>query len=66
MIVSTILNLIVVPAMYLVIDDLGVRLAAFGRRFGGHSQLATAGAPASALQLNGATDDREHSVSGRK
>ncbi len=35
MLVSTVLNLIVVPAMYIVIDDLGVRLAKLGARFSG-------------------------------
>jgi HAE1 family hydrophobic/amphiphilic exporter-1 len=66
MIVSTVLNLIVVPAMYLIIDEIGARLAAFGRRLGGHAQLATAGAPGRALQPGAAADDREHSLSGRK
>jgi HAE1 family hydrophobic/amphiphilic exporter-1 len=66
MIVSTVLNLIVVPAMYLIIDELGARLAAFGRRGGGHGLLATAGAPGPVLPPNTVAEDREHSVSGRK
>jgi HAE1 family hydrophobic/amphiphilic exporter-1 len=66
MIVSTVLNLIVVPAMYLIIDEIGARLAAFGRSLGGNAQLAPAGAPGRALQTGAAADDREHSVSGRR
>jgi HAE1 family hydrophobic/amphiphilic exporter-1 len=65
MIVSTVLNLIVVPAMYLIIDEIGARLGAFGRRLGGHAQLATAGAPGNVLPPEVAAD-REHSLSGRK
>jgi HAE1 family hydrophobic/amphiphilic exporter-1 len=67
MIVSTVLNLIVVPAMYLIIDEIGARLAALWQRpLGGHAQLATAGASGDALQPGAPADDREHSVSGRK
>ncbi len=66
MIVSTVLNLIVVPAMYLIIDEIGARLVAFGRRLDGHAQLATAVGPSSALESAASTDDREHSVSGRR
>jgi HAE1 family hydrophobic/amphiphilic exporter-1 len=66
MIVSTVLNLIVVPAMYLIIDEIGARLAAFAQRLGGHAQVATAGgAPARALGPASAVDDREHTMSGR-
>jgi len=66
MIVSTVLNLIVVPAMYLIIDEIGARLSTFGRRLGGHPKLATAGALGHALELGAPADDREPSVSGRK
>jgi HAE1 family hydrophobic/amphiphilic exporter-1 len=38
MIVSTILNLIVVPAMYLILDEVGARLTAFVRRVGGDAR----------------------------
>jgi glucose uptake protein GlcU len=62
MIVSTILNLIVVPSMYLIVDEIGARLAAFGRSLGGHTKLATAGAPGRALQPGAPVDEREHSV----
>jgi HAE1 family hydrophobic/amphiphilic exporter-1 len=65
MIVSTVLNLIVVPAMYLIIDELGARLGRFGRRLGGHPEMATAGAPAHVAAVNGAVVDREHPVRGR-
>jgi HAE1 family hydrophobic/amphiphilic exporter-1 len=66
MIVSTFLNLIVVPAMYLIIDEIGARLAAFGRSLDGTAKLATAGAPGRELRPGAATDDREHSLSGRR
>jgi HAE1 family hydrophobic/amphiphilic exporter-1 len=66
MIVSTVLNLIVVPAMYLIIDEIGARLAAFGRRSGDNAKLATDGAPAYTLQSGAPADDREHTVSARK
>lgn len=66
MIVSTILNLIVVPAMYLVIDEIGARLAALWRSPAGDAKLATAGAPGHVLQSGDGGDDRELSVSGRK
>jgi HAE1 family hydrophobic/amphiphilic exporter-1 len=66
MIVSTILNLIVVPAMYLVIDEIGERLASLWRSPGGNAKLATAGAPGHVLQLGDGGDDRELSVSGHK
>jgi HAE1 family hydrophobic/amphiphilic exporter-1 len=65
MIVSTILNLIVVPAMYLIIDEIGARLAKFGRPFIGQAQLATAGGPDHASQPAAAAEGREHSLSGR-
>jgi len=65
MIVSTVLNLIVVPAMYLIIDEIGARLGRFGRRLGGHPEMATAGAPAHVAAVNGAAVDREHPVRGR-
>jgi HAE1 family hydrophobic/amphiphilic exporter-1 len=42
MIVSTALNLVVVPAMYIVIEELGAKLASFGRRaFGGAAARPT-------------------------
>jgi HAE1 family hydrophobic/amphiphilic exporter-1 len=66
MIVSTVLNLIVVPAMYLIIDEIGARLAAFGRRSRDNAKLATDGAPAYTLQSGAPADDREHTVSARK
>jgi HAE1 family hydrophobic/amphiphilic exporter-1 len=66
MIVSTILNLIVVPAMYLVIDEIGARLAALWRSPAGDAKLATAGAPGHVLQSGDGGDDRELSVSGHK
>jgi HAE1 family hydrophobic/amphiphilic exporter-1 len=66
MIVSTILNLIVVPAMYLVIDEIGERLASLLRSPGGNAKLATAGAPGHVLQSGDGGDDRELSVSGHK
>jgi hypothetical protein len=66
MIVSTVLNLIVVPAMYLIIDEIGARLSALGRRSGGHAQLATAGAPDRVPQTGASVDEREHRVGGRK
>jgi HAE1 family hydrophobic/amphiphilic exporter-1 len=65
MIVSTVLNLIVVPSMYLIIDEIGARLAAFGRSLGGNAKLATAGAPGPALKSDAAAE-REYSVGGRK
>jgi HAE1 family hydrophobic/amphiphilic exporter-1 len=45
MLVSTVLNLLVVPAMYLIIDDLGARFAALVRRVGGDPILAPAATP---------------------
>jgi HAE1 family hydrophobic/amphiphilic exporter-1 len=66
MIVSTVLNLIVVPAMYLIIDEIGARLGTFGPRLGGQAKLATACAPGFALQPSAAADEREPIVSGRK
>jgi hydrophobic/amphiphilic exporter-1 (mainly G- bacteria), HAE1 family len=35
MIVSTVLNLIFVPAMYLIVDEIGARVARLGARFSG-------------------------------
>jgi HAE1 family hydrophobic/amphiphilic exporter-1 len=66
MLVSTVLNLIVVPAMYLIIDGIGARLTASRRRTNGYAQLATAGAPGRGLQANASDQDREHRVSGRR
>jgi hypothetical protein len=66
MIVSTVLNLIVVPAMYLIIDEIGARLGTFGPRLGGQAKLATACAPGLALQPSAAADELEPIVSGRK
>jgi hypothetical protein len=60
-----VLNLIVVPAMYLIIDELGARLGAFGRRLGGPPNAATTGAPTHAPAMNGVAIEREHPVRGR-
>jgi HAE1 family hydrophobic/amphiphilic exporter-1 len=61
MIVSTVLNLVVVPAMYLIIDEVGTRLRTFGQRLSGPPNMGTTGSPAHAPALNGAVLDREHS-----
>jgi HAE1 family hydrophobic/amphiphilic exporter-1 len=45
MIVSTVLNLIVVPAMYIIIDDFGARLARLGARLSGRDTVKPAAAP---------------------
>ncbi len=66
MIVSTVLNLIVVPAMYLIINELSERLRAFVQRFGGSAKLAADGASAYALQAGAPAEDREHTARGRK
>jgi HAE1 family hydrophobic/amphiphilic exporter-1 len=66
MIVSTVLNLVVVPAMYLIIDEIGARLGAFGRSLGGNARLVPAGASGASLQLGVPADEREQMVSGRK
>ena len=66
MIVSTFLNLIVVPAMYLIIDEIGARIVTFGRTLGGHANIATADAFAGAPRPVAAGDRRESNVSGRK
>jgi hypothetical protein len=52
--------------MYLILDEIGARLAAFGRPSGGRANLAAAGAPGLPLQPSAAAGDREHSMSGRK
>jgi hypothetical protein len=65
MIVSTVLNLVVVPAMYLIIDEVGTRLRTFGQRLSGPPNMGTTGSPAHAPALNGAVLDREHSVRER-
>lgn len=44
MLVSTVLNLIVVPAMYLVIDDIGARLSSLFSRLGGTAPTQKAAA----------------------
>jgi len=54
MIVSTVLNLVVVPAMYLIIDEVGTRLRTFGQRLSGPPDMGTTGSPAHAPALNGA------------
>jgi HAE1 family hydrophobic/amphiphilic exporter-1 len=45
MLVSTVLNLIVVPAMYIIIDDFGARLKRLGARFSGRNSARPASAP---------------------
>jgi HAE1 family hydrophobic/amphiphilic exporter-1 len=42
MIVSTVLNLIVVPGMYIILDDFGAGLGRIARRFGGKPQVKPA------------------------
>ncbi len=51
--------------MYLIIDELGARLGAFGRRLGGPPNAATTGAPTHAPAMNGVAIEREHPVRGR-
>jgi len=65
MIVSTVLNLIVVPAMYLIVNDVSERLVAFGRRFDGNARLAPDGVPAYVLQPGDLAEVREHTPTGR-
>jgi len=66
MIVSTLLNLIVVPAMYLIITELGEQFIAFGQRFGASAKLATDGASAYSLRVGALAEDREQTAGGRK
>jgi HAE1 family hydrophobic/amphiphilic exporter-1 len=42
MLVSTVLNLIVVPAMYIIFDEIGARLVSVGNRITGKSQAKRA------------------------